>query len=432
MTQGLIMFGVMLIMLMIGTPIGIALGIGTVFTMITSGSSNLFMVVQQRMFSATNSFPLMAIPFFILAGNLMETGGISRRIVIFFKMLLRKQHAASASITTVASAFFGAISGSGPATTAAIGGIMIPSMKETGYKPAEAAAIAASSGILGVIIPPSIPMVTYATTAGVSVGTMFIAGIVPGILLVCSFIIVHQLQYRHVETPAKDKLSWSVAWHTILDALWALGMPLIILGGIYGGIFTPTEAAAVACVYAFLVDRFVYHELNWQDLVKIFIKSAKNTAAIMFIIAVASPFGWLMTKYGVPNAIANAILSSFHSKVPVFLMINIFLLFLGCFMDTQSIILITTPLLIPIASAFGVDAITLGIIIVVNTAVGMMTPPMAINFFVANSIAGLKSVAPITKKIWPYLLAAIIVLFIITYWDGFVMFVPKLMGASAL
>lgn len=432
MTQGLIMFGVMLLMLVIGTPIGIALGIGTVFTMITSGSSNLFMVVQQRMFSATNSFPLMAIPFFVLAGNLMENGGISRRIVSFFKMLLRKQHTASASITTVASAFFGAISGSGPATTAAIGGIMIPSMKETGYKPAEAAAIAAASGILGVIIPPSIPMVTYATTANVSVGTMFIAGIVPGLLLICAYILMHQLQYRKVEMPATDKLTTKEAWRITREALWALGMPLIILGGIYGGIFTPTEAAAVACVYAYIVGRFVYKELDWKSTVAIFKRSAKNTAAIMFIIAVASPFGWLMTKYNVPNAIANGILNTFHSKVPVFLMVNVFLLFLGCFMDTQSIILITTPLLVPIANAFGVDLVTLGIIIVVNTAIGMMTPPMAINFFVANSIAGLKSVGPITKKIWPYLLAAIAVLFILTYWNGFVMFIPKLLGATAL
>lgn len=432
MTIGLIMFGVMLIMLVIGVPIGLALGIGTVFTMITTGSSNLYIIVQQRMFAATNSFPLMAIPFFVLAGNLMETGGISRRIVNFFKMLLRRQHAASASITTVASAFFGAISGSGPATTAAIGGLMIPSMKETGYKPAEAAAIAAASGILGVIIPPSIPMVTYATTAGVSVGTMFIAGIVPGLLLCLAYILVHQLQYRRVETATREKIGRKVILHTTLDALWALGMPLIILGGIYGGIFTPTEAAAVACVYAFLVGKFVYQELGWKDIGQILAKSAKTTAAIMFIIAVASPFGWLMTKYNVPNAIATAILTTFNSKFIVFLMVNLFLLFLGCFMDTQSIILIVTPLLLPIAKAFGMDGITLGIIIIVNTAIGMMTPPMAINFFVANSIAGLKSVVPITKKIWPYLVAAIAVLLILTYWDGFVMFVPKLLGATAL
>lgn len=430
MELGAIMFGVLFVMLAIGVPISISLGISVMTVMLIHGNANVYSVIAQRMYASINSFPLMAIPFFVLAGNLMEYGGISSRLVNFIKMLVRKLPAAQATITTVASAFFGAISGSSPATTAAIGGIMIPSMTKTGYKPEEAGAIAASSGMLGVVVPPSIPMVTYAVTASVSVGTMFMAGFVPAILLCASMITIHMIYYRNHEKVSVEKLTFREIWSNFTEAIFALGMPLIILGGIYGGFFTPTEAASVACVYSFIVGMFVYKELKVSDLMLVLKKSAKGTAAIMFVIALASPFAWMMTYLGVPKAIASFMLSAFNSKFIIFSLINIFLLFLGCFMETQSIILLVTPILLPIAASFGVHPVSLGIIIVVNTAIGMMTPPMAANFFVANGITGQKSMGPISRKVVPYLISNLIVLFLITYVDEIILFLPKIMGMN--
>ena len=431
MVMGAIMFGVLFLMLFLGIPIGISLGVAAMAAMLAQGNSNLYTVISQRMFAATNSFPLMAIPFFVLAGNIMEQGGISKRLVAFIKMMVRRFPAPQACVTSVASAFFGAISGSSPATVAAIGGIMVPSMIRSGYKKEEAGAIAASSGMLGVVIPPSIPMVTYACTAGVSVGTMFIAGIVPGVMLCSGMILIHILIYRHVEKEGKlVKIPFHEGWKVFVDAIWALGMPLIILGGIYGGVFTPTEAGCVACVYSILVGFFIYKELDLKKLIFILRKAAKATCCMMFIIAVANPFAWMMTRLGVPRAIADFLLTTFSSKLPIFLLINLFLLFLGCFMETQSIILLVTPILLPIASTFGVHPIALGIIIVVNTAIGMTTPPMAPNFFVANLITGQRSMGPISRKVLPYLASNLVVLLILTYVDMIILWLPGLMGMN--
>ena len=326
-----LLFIVLLVLILIGIPISISLGVAVVVTMIINGDTLAFPAIIQRMYVALDSFTLMAIPFFILAGNLMDSGGISKRLVTFFKLLLRRLPAASACITTVSSAFFGAISGSSPATTAAIGSVMLPSMVEDGYEKGEASAIVASSGMLGVIIPPSIPMVTYAVTASVSVSSMFIGGLVPGIMLVLTYIIVHQILYRHTEKMNSSKLKGSDYIKAFLDAIWALGMPIIILGGIYSGIFTPTESAAVACVYSLIVAIYVYKDITFKDVPTIILKSAKSSAAILFIISLAAPFAWLMTSLGIPKIIANSILQV-DNKIIIFLIINAFLLFLGCFM----------------------------------------------------------------------------------------------------
>lgn len=422
-----LLFIVLLVLILIGIPISISLGVAVVVTMIINGDTLAFPAIIQRMYVALDSFTLMAIPFFILAGNLMDSGGISKRLVTFFKLLLRRLPAASACITTVSSAFFGAISGSSPATTAAIGSVMLPSMVEDGYEKGEASAIVASSGMLGVIIPPSIPMVTYAVTASVSVSSMFIGGLVPGIMLVLTYIIVHQILYRHTEKMNSSKLKGSDYIKAFLDAIWALGMPIIILGGIYSGIFTPTESAAVACVYSLIVAIYVYKDITFKDVPTIILKSAKSSAAILFIISLAAPFAWLMTSLGIPKIIANSILQV-DNKIIIFLIINAFLLFLGCFMETQSIILLVTPILIPIAENYGMDLISLGLIIVVNTAIGMMTPPMAPNIFIATGITGEKSIGPTSRKILPYLAAGIIVLMIIIYVPGLLSWLPSLLS----
>jgi C4-dicarboxylate transporter DctM subunit len=409
------LFGLLFLLLFIGVPISVSLGTAVIVMLLTQGNVLTFPIIAQRMFTAIDSFPLMAIPFFVLAGNLMEYGGISYRLVAFIKMLLRKLPAASACITTAASAFFGAISGSSPATVAAIGGIMIPSMIRAGYKKEDAATVAAASGSLGVVIPPSIPMVTYAVTASVSIGTLFMAGFIPGILLSLVFMGTSIFLYGKQEKADMEKITSKAAWKIFTEAIFALGMPLIILGGIYGGIFTPTESASVACVYSLLVGIFIYKDLKVSMLRKVFLSSAKMTAAIMFVISLSAPFAWLMTSVGLPRIIATTILTSFNSKIMVFIIINFFLLFLGCFMETQSIILLVTPILLPIAVNFGVNPISLGVIIVVNTALGMITPPMAPNIFVATGIAGLSSIGEVSRKILLYLAVGLMVLLLLTY-----------------
>jgi C4-dicarboxylate transporter DctM subunit len=383
------------------------------------------------MFTSLDNFGFMAIPFFIFAGNLMSKGGISNRLIRFGEILLRRKRAAVANITTGASMFFGAISGSNPATVAAIGGITIPYMKKKGYPGGLAGAVAASSGTLGVIIPPSIPMVTYAVTANVSVGTMFISGVVPGVLLALALMQVNRFLCTKYEPADKDapRLTVKEFLVALRDATLALIMPLIILGGIYGGIFTPTEAGAVACFYAFIISMFVYKELKISDLYELFVKSAKNAAIILFVISLSAPFGWFMTNQGMPGQIARAILGAFSSKFMILFLINVVLLIMGLFLETQAIILLITPILLAIAVPLGMSPVVLGIIIVINTSIGMITPPMAVNLFVASSIAQ-ERIEEITKYIIPYLLVEIVVLLIFTYIPQVITFVPKLLGAA--
>lgn len=425
--MALTLFGILFLMLAISVPISISLGVAVLVALATNDTNTSYMVVAQRMFTSVDSFPFMAVPFFILAGDLMERGGISKRLINFTKLIFGKLPASLACITTAASAFFGAISGSNPATVAAIGGLMVPAMVKAGYPKDRAAAVAASSGTLGVIIPPSIPMVTYAITASVSIGTMFIAGFVPGILLATGLIITNIITCRKFEKKDNTEVSFKQIFFIFKDAIWAIFMPVIILGGIYGGVFTPTEASAVACVYSFLVSKYIYKELNFGDLRSIFAKSATSTAIVLFIVCLSAPFSWLMTSAGIPSQIATAMLGTFQNKYIIFIMINLILLFLGCFLETQSIILLMTPMLLPLVTKLGMHPIVLGLIIVVNTSVGMITPPMAVNLFVASTISKI-SLEDISKRIVPYLAVEIVVLLILTYFSDIIMWLPSILG----
>lgn len=427
MILAVLLFAALFILILLGVPIAFSLGGAVLLGLLVQQNAGQYVILSQRIFTALDGFTLMAIPFFVLSGNLMSNGGISRRLVVFFKMLLRRIPAASACITTVASAFFGAISGSSPATVAAIGGIMVPSMVENGYSKEDASAIAASSGSLGIVIPPSIPMVTFAVTANCSVSAMFMGGILSGILMASAMCAVHLCLHKHTEKPEKGKLSLKESRHNFVDALWALGMPVIILGGIYGGVFTPTEAGCVACVYSLFVALFIYKDLTIKDVPKIFVESALSTAAILFIVALASPFAWLMTSAGIPKIIAGYILN-LDSKVLILIAMNVFLLFLGCFMETQSIILLVTPILLPIAQAYGIHTVALGIIIVVNTALGMITPPMAPNLYIGNRIAGTNDIGGTSLKMLPYLAVCAGVLLLITYVPGLILLLPHALG----
>ena len=409
-----ILFGVLFVLLFLGVPIAICLGIAAAVTMVATGNVQYLAAVPTRMFTQLDNTTLMAVPFFILAGNIMAEGGISDRLIGFFELLLKRLPGRLACISVVASGFFGAISGSNPATVAAIGGITAPRMIQKGYPPEKAAAIAASSGTLGVVIPPSIPMVTYAVTASVSIISMFAAGWVPGIMLIVGLCIANAIMCRPYDSVDNTKYPAKEYFIRFKDAFLALLMPVIILGGIYGGIFTPTESAAVACVYALIVSCFVFKELKLKQLYKIFRDSCVSSAVVLFVVGMSAPFAWFMTSENIPTMISNAVMSTFNNKYLILLAMNLLLLFLGCFLETQSIILLVTPILLPMATAIGVSPIALGLIIIVNTSIGMITPPMAVNLFVATGICK-TTIGAVSRKILPYLALEFGILLLYTY-----------------
>ena len=409
-----VLFGILFILLFLGVPIAICLGIAAALTMALTGNMQYLAAVPTRMFTQLDNTTLMAVPFFILAGNIMAEGGITDRLIGFFELLLKRLPGRLACISVVASGFFGAISGSNPATVAAIGGITAPRMIQKGYPPEKAAAIAASSGTLGVVIPPSIPMVTYAVTASVSIISMFEAGWVPGIMLIVGLCIANAIMCKKYDSVDTTKYPAKTYLIRFKDAFLALLMPVIILGGIYGGIFTPTESAAVACIYALIVSCFVFRELNLKQLYKIFKDSCISSAVVLFVVGMSAPFAWFMTSENIPTMISTAVMSTFHNKFVILLAMNLLLLFLGCFLETQSIILLVTPILLPMATALGVSPVALGLIIIVNTSIGMITPPMAVNLFVATGICK-TTVGAVSKKIIPYLLLEFGILLLYTY-----------------
>ncbi|MDD5833307.1 MAG: TRAP transporter large permease [Clostridiales bacterium] len=409
-----LLFGSLFLLLFLGVPIGTSLGVGAAVTMYFTGNIQYLNAVVTRLFTQVDNFVLMAVPFFILAGNIMAEGGISKRLIAFFEILMKRVPGRLAVISVVASAFFGAISGSNPATVAAIGGITAPRMLEKGYPKDKVAAIAASAGTLGVVIPPSIPMVTYAVTADQSILSMFKAGWVPGILLAVGLSVANIITCREYDSVDNTKYTAKDYLVRFKDALLALLMPVIILGGIYAGIFTPTESASVACVYALIVSAVVYHELTLKILYKIFLDSVISAACVLFVVAMSAPFAWFMTSEDVPNIICNAALALFSNRFVMLLVINIILLFLGCFLETQSIILLVTPILLPLCSFLGISPVALGLIIIVNTSIGMITPPMAVNLFVAAGITG-SSIGGVSKKILMYLALEFGILLAYTY-----------------
>ncbi len=420
------LFFVLLGLLLLNVPIAVCLTLACGTAMVVGGLGGNLVVLPQKMFTAMDSFPFMAVPFFMLAGGIMESGGISKRIISFAKALIGWVPGALSVITVLASGFFGAISGSNAATVSAIGGMMIPSMREDGYENDYACAVAASAGTLGVVVPPSTPMITFGVVSGVSIGTLFMAGFVPAILMIITLSTVMILRARNLQVstiPFSLKNLWSAFWHSIL----ALLMPVIILGGIYGGIFTPTESAAVAIVYALIVSMLIYKEIKPRDLPRIIIAAGKSTATVMFVIAASGAFSWLLVYNRIPETIANAVLNVVSNKYIILLILNLLMLVLGVFLETNAIILMITPMLLPIADRIGVSYLEIGLIMVVNTSVGMLTPPMALNILIAAGI-GHDPIERISKKVVPFLLVLILDILVITYVPGFVTFLPRLLG----
>ncbi|GHU03620.1 hypothetical protein FACS1894158_02410 [Betaproteobacteria bacterium] len=424
--MAIILFGTLAILLFCNVPIAVCMGLASFAAIVFSGNTIPLTMIPQRMFTALDSFPFMAVPFFMLAGALMETGGISRRLINFAKNLVGFLPGGLGVITVVSSAFFGAISGSNAATVAAIGGVMIPAMEKDNYPKDLACAIAASSGTLGVVVPPSVPMITYGVISNVSIAALFMSGFLPAALIVASLTLVLFIQARKFKLP-RLPFSTSELFKGFIDAFWALMMPIIILGGIYGGVFTPTEAAAVAVFYGLIVSLFIYRELKFSMLPGIIIRAGLGTAIVLFIIATSSSFAWLLTAAKVPTAIASAVLSIASSEYVILLLINITLLVFGIFLETNAIILLLTPMLLPIAAQIGFDPLLLGVIIIVNTSVGMITPPMALNIFIASSVGG-ETIERISARIVPFLTVLIIDILLITYIPSISLWLPKTVG----
>lgn len=423
MTVAILFIAFALIILM-GGPIGSAMGTSSLLSLIVDGSS--LNMVPYNFYASLNKFVLLAIPFFILGGNIMERAGISNKLIDFAQSLVGHIRGGMGMVCVIVSCFFAAISGSGPATVAALGMIIIPAMVKVGYPAGAAAALMATAGSIGVIIPPSISFVNYSSITGESTGKLFMAGIIPGLMMGLSLILACAWVVRKVDLVRLPKASAKERWHAFIDAFWGLMMPVIILGGIYGGIFTPTEAAAVSAVYGLLVGFFIYRTLHIKDLIPLFVTSMKQSGAVMLCVAMGNLFSWVLMTEGVTNKIVDWIINVSNGNIIIFMLIvNITLLIAGCIIDGVAAIYIFTPLFLPVAKALGYDPLVLGVVIVMNLAIGMVTPPVGCNLYVAAAVSGIK-IKEIIRYVWPFAIASIIVLLLVTYIQPISQLLPTL------
>jgi len=406
-----IVFALLFFFFVVRMPIAFAMGLSASLVMFFVYNVPMTVVVQQ-MFTSNDSFPLLAVPFFMLAGALMESGGISRRLVNFASALVGFIHGGLAQVTIIASMFFAGISGAAAADTAAVGTLMIPEMEKRRYDKGFAAAIQAAAGSIGVIIPPSIPMVIYGVLASTSIGALFLGGIGVGLLVGISLMLLSYFISRRRGYSPDNSFSLSEVWTTFKEALWALGTPVIIVGGIMSGIFTATESAVVAADYSLLVGLFIYRELKLKNLPSIVAKAATTSAIVMFIIANASVFGWILAFEQIPQAITTSFVSITKDPVLLLLIINLLLLVIGTFIETASALIIFVPLLVPLIPHLGIDPVQFGVLIVLNLAIGMLTPPMGICLIVSCSIAGI-SLEKVSRAVMPFVIVMIVDLMVV-------------------
>jgi len=409
-------------------PIGVAIGMALCFYGFAGGAMGLDFIAQ-AIFSSMNSFPLIAIPFFILAGSLMEGGGLSKRLINLSNSLVGHFTGGLGIVTVLTCIFFGAISGSAIATVAAVGTIMIPAMQEQGYPLRFATALTAAAGILGTIIPPSIPMIMYCVALpAASPGNMFMGGIGPGLLSGAALmIVVYFYAKKGGYKNTSNKFDIKNVMKCAIDAIWALFVPIIIIGGIYGGVFSATEAAVVACVYGFFVGKFIYKELTISATAKAFVSSAITVSSILIVVATGSVLGKILTVEGVPKMVENALTSMSSNVYVLLIVINIILLIVGCIMETFTAIIILSPILYPIVAQYGIDVYHFGLILVLNLSIGFITPPVGSNLFVACGITGVKF-EDLVKSIWPFLLSLFGALILVTFIPQITLFLPNLFG----
>ncbi|NJB67664.1 tripartite ATP-independent transporter DctM subunit [Desulfobaculum xiamenense] len=426
--MSLALFAILLVLFLLNVPIAMAIGAATVGVFALRGDASL-MVAVSRMYAGADSFPLMAVPLFMIAGQIMEAGGISRRIVAFAESLVGWLPGGLAAVSIVSAMFFGGISGSAAADTAAVGGMLIPAMARNGYPRGFAGAVQAAGGSIGVIIPPSIPMIVFGFLTGASIGKLFAAGILPGLLMGVSLVGMAVYLSRREGIGLRERRSFSIRnmLRSARSALWALGAPTIILGGILGGVFTATESAAIAVIYALLVGMFVYRELRPSALPRLFIHASITAGVTMFIIAQATAFSWLLTIEQIPQTLSAAILSVTNNPVALLLLVNLVLLVAGTFVETTAALILLVPVIVPMLPALGIDLVHLGTIVVVNLAIGMLTPPLGICLIVSCGIAGTR-LADISLRVMPFLLVLLADLALVTFWSPLTTLLPRLIG----
>ncbi|MEW9673429.1 TRAP transporter large permease [Ammoniphilus sp. 3BR4] len=441
---GAMLFGLFVVLLVMNVPIALSLAASAGITLLFTAGFDSLSLLTDVMYASVAKFTLLAIPFFILAGVIMEFAGISRRLIHFADVCVGHLRGGIALVTVSTAIFFAAISGSGPATVAALGSILIPSLVKNGYTKATAAGLLASSGSIGIIIPPSIGFIVFAVVAGdqisVSVGRLFVAGIIPGLILGVAFFIATMIVMNKktkirsnatadevAATMQRERASLRGMARAFGDAIWGLLIPVIILGGIYGGVFTPTEAAVVAVFYGLAIGLFVYKELKLKDLVPILVNSSIQTAIVMLIVSSASVFAYIITTEQIAQSISDMVLSVTENKILILLLVNILLLIAGAFIDAISAYYLFIPILLPIMLHLNVDPTVFGVFMTLNLAIGLFTPPVGINLYVASGLAKI-SLNEISVGVVPFIIASLIVLGLVTYFPIFSTWLPDLLG----
>lgn len=426
----LIILGTLVALIAIGVPVAVALGLTATGFYVFTGDFHILAMLPQRMFSATTAFTLLAIPFFILAGNLMNTGGITTRIFRFANACVGHIRGGLGQVNVVASLIFSGMSGAAVADAAGLGQVELKAMHDKGYDPAFSAAITAASSTIGPVFPPSIPFVLYSSITGVSVAKLFLAGVVPGLLMAGALMLAVWFVSWRTNMARSDRAPLKELAQSFIDSVLSLLTPVIIIGGIFSGIFTPTEAGVAACAYALVLSMFVYKELKFKALPGILWVTLMHTIRVMFVIAAAGFFGWLLVHQRVPNALIDALLGLTTDPALILAIVVAILLVLGMFLEGIAVIVLTVPLFLPVMLKIGVDPVQFGVIMIMCSMVGLLTPPVGMVLFAVSSISGL-SVGTLTRAIWPYLIGLMVVLVMVTYWPAVSIWLPTLvMGGS--
>ena len=426
--SALVIFVLLLVLMLTGMPISIALGL-TVLTFLFTMTDVPVQAVALKLFTGIEKFEIMAIPFFILAGNFLTHGGVARRMILFATSMVGHWHGGLALAGVLACALFAAVSGSSPATVVAIGSILLPAMVKQGYPKSFGAGVVTTSGALGILIPPSIVMVMYSVSTNTSVGKLFMAGVIPGLMLAVLLGLTTWVLARKKNYPRMDKASWTERLVAFRRSAWGLLLIVIVMGGIYSGVFTPTEAAAMAAVYAFVIAVFFYKDMGLRQVPKVLRDSAAMSAMLLYIITNAVLFSFLMTSEGIPQAMAGWIMDKGFGVISFLLVVNLLLLLAGNVMEPSSIVLIMAPILFPVAVALGIDPVHFGIIMVVNMEVGMCHPPVGLNLYVASSITKM-GISELTVAVLPWLLTMLGFLLIVTYVPQISLWLPRLIYGS--
>ncbi len=424
--NALVIFGLLAILMLTGMPISISLGL-TVLTFLFTMTQVPLESVALKLFTGIEKFEIMAIPFFILAGNFLTHGGVAKRMINFATSMVGHWYGGLGLAGVLACALFAAVSGSSPATVVAIGSILLPAMVKAGFPNKFGAGVISTSGALGILIPPSIVMVMYSVATNTSVGALFMAGVIPGLALAATLGGVTWYRARKFNYPRQPKATWGERWQSFRKSVWGLLLIVVVMGGIYTGIFTPTEAAAMSAVYAFICAVFIYRDLGMKDVPKVLLNSANMSAMLLYIITNAVLFSFIMTNENIPQALADWMLGHGLGVITFLLAVNIILLLAGNFMEPSSIVLIFAPILFPVAVQLGIHPVHFGILMVVNMEVGMCHPPVGLNLYVASGITKM-GITELTVAVWPWLLSMLGFLVVVTYWPGLSLWLPQQLG----